>query len=67
MTYTYFYTTHYPHRWTSGTRVHTLDPENGYEPIGSLKRARELAKKNAVKSSSDDRVTTTYGKIHGEF
>jgi len=57
----FFYTTHYPHRWSSGPSIHTLDTEAGFERIESLERARELAEKAAVNSYGDDRCVTSFG------
>lgn len=57
----FFYTTHYPHRWSSGPSIHTLDTEAGFERIESLERARELAEKAAVNSHGDDRCVTSFG------
>ena len=61
---TYFYTTHYPHRWSSGPSVLTLDDANYYKPIESLERARELAEKNRVDGYTEDRCVTTYGVMY---
>lgn len=38
----FFYTTHTPHEWSSGAKMHRYDLEKG-GPIASLDRARELA------------------------
>lgn len=57
----FFYTTNYPHRWSSGPSVHTRDMETGFEPIESLERARELAEKAAVRGWGEDRCETTFG------
>ena len=58
----FFYSEYYPHRWTSGPRIHYMDTERGYEPIESLERAREIAQ--AVPSSrpgTEDYCATSYG------
>lgn len=57
----FFYTTHYPHRWSSGPTIHTLDTEAGFERIESLERARELAEKAAVRGWDEGRCDTTFG------
>lgn len=54
----YFYTTHTPHRYTSGPSFHEWGP-NG--KIASLEEAKELAEKYKVASHGDDRCITTYG------
>lgn len=63
----FFFTTHYPHRWTSGPSIHFHNPDKGYRPISSLEEAEELARTHAFESHSDDRIVTTFGVIHGEF
>ena len=60
----YFYATDYPHRWTSGPSLSTLDDERQYMPIESLERARELAEARAVKSYGEDRCDTSYGVMY---
>jgi hypothetical protein len=58
----FFYTTDYPHRWTSGPNIFTLD-EN-YEPITSLERAKELAESASVGGSDEDTCWTSYGVMY---
>jgi hypothetical protein len=63
----FFYTTNYPHRWSSGPTIHTLDIDARFERIESLERARELAEKAAVHGWGEDRCDTTFGvryKLH---
>lgn len=55
----YFYTKHYPHRWSSGPSFHTYN--NDYEDIKSLEEAKALAEQHKVASHGDDRCLTTYG------
>ena len=55
----YFYTTHYPYRWSSGPHISELN--DSYEYIASLEEAKELAEKNANPSTSDDCIVTSYG------
>jgi hypothetical protein len=57
----YFYTTYYPHEWSSGPTMSTLNPNNGYERIQSLEEAKELAEKLAVGGYDERRCVTTYG------
>jgi hypothetical protein len=61
MEYRFFYTMDYPYRMTPGPTMNNLDPMNGWRPIDSLGRARELAKRFAHDSMDRDRVVTTYG------
>lgn len=56
----FFYTTEYPHEWSSGPRVSTLNP-NTLAPIASLEEAKELAEKFAVGGYGESRCVTTYG------
>lgn len=57
----FFYTTDYPHQWTSGADVRTLNPDNGYRPIETLEEAKELAEKYKVGGYGERRCVTTYG------
>lgn len=57
----YFYTTHYPHEWSSGPSMNTLNPDNGYQRIASLEEAKALAEKLAVGGYDERRCVTTYG------
>lgn len=54
----FFYTTYYPHRWSSGPTFHTWGP---FGPIASLEEAKALAEENKIASHGDDRCITTYG------
>lgn len=54
----FFYTTHYPHRWSSGPSFHTWGPTGR---IASLGEAKALAEEKRVASLGDDRCLTTYG------
>lgn len=56
----FFYSTSTPHRWSNGPIVLTLNPDT-WEPIKSLKEAKELAERFRVRSSGDDAVDTGYG------
>lgn len=56
----YFYTIHYPHRWSSGPTIIRYDVERG-DLIESLENAKELAEAHRVDSQRDDAVITTYG------
>jgi hypothetical protein len=56
----YFYTTHYPYRWSSGPTIHPLNPET-WDNIASLEEAEKLALKHRVQSDGDDACVTTYG------
>jgi hypothetical protein len=55
----YFYTKHYPHRWTSGPDIYHSNGD--WKPIVSLDEARELALKHRHLSYHENRCTTTYG------
>lgn len=58
----FFYTTEYPHQWSSGPQVFTLNPNKaGYPPIESLEEAKELAEKFKVGGYNESRCVTTYG------
>ena len=57
----YFYTTVYPHEWSSGPTMSTLNPDKGYTPIESLEEAKGLAEKFAVRHAGERRCDTTYG------
>lgn len=58
----YFYTEHWPHRWSSGPSVVTYNKNApGYPSIGSLEEARELAAEGRVESWGDDRCETGFG------
>lgn len=57
----FFYTTDYPHRWSSGPSFQTLNDK--YVPITSLEEAKALAEKHRVASHGDDRCLTTYGSF----
>ena len=54
----FFFTTRYPHRWSSGPSFYTWG-SNG--PIASLEEAKALAEAHKVASTGDDRCLTTYG------
>lgn len=55
----FFYTTYYPHRWSSGPSFHTYN--NDFTNIKSLEEAKVLAEEKKVASLGDDRCITTYG------
>lgn len=57
----YFYTTLYPHEWSSGPSMSTLNPDRGYRPIASLEEAKAIAEKLAVGGYDERRCVTTYG------
>lgn len=57
----FFYTTDYPHQWSSGPRICTLNPDRGFRPIESLEEAKELAEKFKVGGWGESRCVTTYG------
>lgn len=57
----YFYTERHPHRWGGAPVIMTLDKDNGYEPILSLERAKEIAEQLRVRSYDEDCCETTYG------
>lgn len=57
----YFYTTDYPHHWTSGPSVYTL-ADSTYESLVSLEEAREHAIRHQEgKPGEKDYVATSYG------
>lgn len=58
----FFYTYHYPYRWSSGPTLVSFDSEK-HEWIASLERAKELAIQHRVVSMSEDRCDTTYGQM----
>lgn len=55
----YFYTKHYPNRWTSGPEIGRFN--SNMVPIKSLEEARKLAEKYAVGGYGENRCVTTYG------
>jgi hypothetical protein len=55
----FFYTTYYPHRWSSGPEMRKYN--NQYVDIASLEEAKALAEEKKVASLDDDRCITTYG------
>jgi hypothetical protein len=58
----FFYTTDYPHQWSSGPQIHTLNPDTNFMTrIASLEEAKALAEKNAVGGYGERRCVTTYG------
>lgn len=57
----YFFTTYYPHRWTSGESICVFDPQNKWRPIDSIERAKEIAEEHRVDSYGENRCITTYG------
>lgn len=57
----FFYTTHTPHKWSSGPVRHTTRNRPDYGPIQSLEEAKALAESKAVDSWGEDRVVATYG------
>lgn len=61
----FFYTKHYPHRWSSGSAI--IRSNDKFGDIQSLEEAKELAEKHAVESPNEDRCVTTYGVEYGEF
>lgn len=57
----YFYTERHPHRWGGSPHISTLDVDNGYEPISSLERAKEIAEQLRVRGHDENCCETTYG------
>lgn len=57
----FFYTTEYPHQWSSGPQVSTLNPDRDFRPIESLEEAKALAEKFKVGGYNESRCVTTYG------
>ena len=55
----FFYTTYYPHRWSSGPDFRKWNDQ--YEEIASLEEAKALAEQKKIASTGDDRCLTTYG------
>ncbi len=58
----FFYTYHYPYRWSSGPTISTYDLET-HDWIASLERAKELAIQHRVVSMGENRCDTTYGEM----
>ncbi len=56
----FFYTTHTPHVWSSGERVHTLN--TSHTPIESLEEAKALALAAQNISGDEDCVEVTWGE-----
>lgn len=56
----YFYTTHYPYKWSSGPTIHALNPAT-WESIASLEEAEELALKHRIQADDESACVTTYG------
>lgn len=58
----FFYTTHYPHRWSSGASMRTLNPDNGFNHFLTLDEARETAEaKSTGRPGYEDYCETTFG------
>lgn len=55
----FFFTTDYPHRWSSGANIRYFTDQGG--EIKSLDEAKELAEKYKINASDESRCVTTYG------
>lgn len=58
---TYFYTLYYPNQWGGVPEVWAFDPLEGWRPIPTLQRAKQLAETFKVDEDSPNRCVTTYG------
>lgn len=56
----FFFTMTYPHRWSGGPDMLSLDPDT-WRPIESLEEAKAIAKAKRVGGYGDDRCETSYG------
>lgn len=56
----FFYTSHFPHRWSSGPTTHTFNLKT-LAPFASLQEVKAAAEKDFVGGYHENSCVTTYG------